>query len=249
MLEVMDELPWHAFPEHTVRVKLTIGTPPQDIDTDGSFHSACYDRSNGQRGIAPDICTYRNGSNISKVEAKLDSDASRLRFREESFEDALVLELLECELSAAAQSHLLAWVGKCVDKSRSRKANTFQTRIECHWSYHTARPLALRRYLLHTPFPFTHVVSAPHDRVVIVDAKEHLALDGSRARDSSVKTLVDPLDGEQSLCWEILEYVLKDFSDVEDLVSRIAMWSVLFSSTFAGSVSVTVGALVFLALD
>jgi hypothetical protein len=64
-----------------------------------------------------------------------------------------------------------------------------------------------------------------------------------------VKTLVDPLNGEQSLCWEILEYVLKDFSDVEDLVSGIAVWWVLFSSKFAGIVSVTVGALVFLALD
>ena len=102
--------------------------------------------------------------------------------------------------------------------------------------------------MLQTPFPFTRVVSAPHDRVIIVDAKEHLALHASRARDSSEKTLVDPLDGEQSLCWETLEYVLKDFSDVEHLVCRIAVWSVLFSSTFAGSVSVTVGALVFLAL-
>ena len=102
--------------------------------------------------------------------------------------------------------------------------------------------------MLQTPFSFADVVSAPHDRVAIVDAKKYLALDAARARDSFIETLVDPLNTEQCLCWETLEYVPKDFSDVEDLVSGIAVWSVLFGSKRAGSVSVMVGALAFLAL-
>lgn len=84
--------------------------------------------------------------------------------------------------------------------------------------------------------------------MIIVDAKEHLSLDAQRNGNGFVKKLVNPLDSEERLCWETLEYALENFDGGEDSVACFAAFQIVLCLKFGHSVSILVGVLVLLSL-